>query len=152
MLVSIAELGGVSLRVRDTIGGWWYVRSASRRDGAKVARRFIAGNPIDPPKRSPGGTAETPAVGQSFLRDSFTSLNERHPGDKSPGYSRWPRRGLQRLDDGVWGLQRLDDCVRPASVIPANAGIQKNAAWTPACAGVTIGTILLAIPWRNAQN
>ncbi len=34
----------------------------------------------------------------------------------------------------------------PASVIPAQAGIQKNAAWTPAFAGVTIGTIPLAGP------
>ncbi len=41
--------------VRVTIGGWWYVRSASRRDGMKIARRFIAGNPNDP---SPG----TPSI------------------------------------------------------------------------------------------
>ncbi len=33
----------------------------------------------------------------------------------------------------------------PVSVIPANAGIQKNAVWTPACAGVTIGTIPLVL-------
>ena len=44
----------------------------------KIAQRFIAGNPIESPTRSPGGTAETPAVGQSSLRDSFTSPDE-HP-------------------------------------------------------------------------
>jgi len=39
---------------------------------------------------------------------------------------------------------------QPSSVslpaIPAQAGIQKNAAWTPAFAGVTIGSIPPALP------
>ncbi len=36
----------------------------------KVARRFIAGNRIDSPKRSPVGTAETSAVRQSSLQEA----------------------------------------------------------------------------------
>ncbi len=106
----------------------------------KIARRFIAGNRSDPPTRSPVGTAETSAVGQSSLRDSFTSPDE-HPAINRRAIVDGPA-GACYVSTTAYARIRHSGERRNPEVVCLDSGLRRSDDRDDAaCAGVTIGTI-----------